>query len=362
MINFFALHRQYAEVGEELEHVTCEVLKSGKFMGGIYTHMLENWLCKRTGAAAAVLCHSGTQALEFIARYKLAEHKNAFNNNLAFIPNFTFPATAHAFVRAGYNLKFLDVDDRGIAPHFVDNEQEGYAVKVGVGLYGANTITHDVEDAAQHWLTIKHLRYNSMAAVSFDPTKNLSASGNGGAILIGERNKHLEQMFRKLIANKDTDYNHYKIRKIYDTPTNSRMSEIDAAHVWVRSQYIDTWQSRRRTIAEYWNEQFRELPVNLLIDLQDVSGRPLDHQIQKYVIATAERDQLKQHLSEWNIETRIHYEQVLSLMPQFEGYLTVKSGVENSKRLAREVLSLPIYPELTDSEVEYIGKAIKAFY
>jgi dTDP-4-amino-4,6-dideoxygalactose transaminase len=96
-----------------------------------------------------------------------------------------------------------------------------------------------------------------------------------------------------------------------------------------------------------------------------VSGNTKPHQIQKYVVRvenTEQRCKLQAHLKEQGVETRIHYEKCLSELPVFEGYLPVNSGVENSKKLADEVLSLPIYPELTDAEIEKIAASIKSFY
>jgi len=194
-------------------------------------------------------------------------------------------------------------------------------------------------------------------AISFDPTKNLSASGNGGAILL---NDHLTAANLRRLQNNNKGP---RFNLDFGMPsTNSRMSEIDCAHILVRTKYIDVWQSRRRSIAEYWNEQFKNLPLRSLIELTTVSGNIKKHQIQKYVVRTDKRDELQDYLKDKGIETRVHYEKALSELPIYEGYVTVTSGVENSIRLASEVLSLPIYPELTDAEVEHISNAVKRFY
>jgi dTDP-4-amino-4,6-dideoxygalactose transaminase len=352
MIPFFALDRQYEQVGKECLDHTDRVLRSGQFIDGEYAQLLEEWLEVRTGASCAVLVHSGTQALELLAHVL---HTNDINKPKVLIPNITFVATANAFIKAGYNLIFGDVDNRGIMLPY-DRQEQGYYMSCGVGLYGAKTNPDvDVIDGAQSWLT-GYMDAEFMA-ISFDPTKNLSATGNGGAILI---NDHITAAnLRKLRDNnKGTRFQ----LDFGIPPTNSKMSEIDCAHVLVRTKYIDNWQSRRRQIAEYWNEQFKNLPLRSLIELTTISGNTRPHQIQKYVVRTEQRDELQRHLKDKGVETRIHYERCLSDLPVYEGYVTVKSGVENSKKLANEVLSLPMYPELTDAEVEHISKSVRSFY
>jgi len=352
MISFFALDRQYEQVGAECLHHTDRVLRSGQFIDGEYTKLLEEWLLIRTGASCAILVHSGTQALELLGQVLRTDdlHKPKI-----LIPNLTFAATANAFIKAGYNLMFGDVDNCGIMLPY-DRQEQGFYMSCGVGLYGANPHPGvDVIDGAQSWLN-GYMNTDFMA-ISFDPTKNLSASGNGGAILL---NDHLTAANLRRLQN-----NNKGPRFNLDfgmASTNSRMSEIDCAHILVRTKYIDVWQSRRRSIAEYWNEQFKNLPLRSLIELTTVSGNTKKHQIQKYVVRTDKRDKLQDYLKDKGIETRVHYEKALSELPVYEGYVTVTSGVENSIRLASEVLSLPIYPELTDAEVEHISKSVKDFY
>ena len=352
MIPFFALDRQYKLVGEECLHHTDLILRSGQFIDGEYAPLLEEWLTVRTGASCAILVHSGTQALELLA---LVLHTDDLHKPKVLIPNITFVATANAFIKAGYNIMLGDVDNQGIMLPY-DRQEQGFYMSCGVGLYGSNPHPGvDVIDGAQSWLN-GYMNTDFMA-ISFDPTKNLSASGNGGAILL---NDYLTAANLRRLQN-----NNKGSRFQLDfgmPPTNSRMSEIDCAHILVRTKYIDKWQSRRRQIAEYWNEQFKDLPLRSLIELTTISGNTKPHQIQKYVVRTDKRDKLQEHLKDKGVETRIHYEKCLSELPVYEGYVTVKSGVENSKKLASEVLSLPIYPELTDAEVEHISKAVRSFY
>lgn len=355
MIPFFALDRQYDQVGEECLHHTDLILRSGKFMDGVYANSLEQWLKIRTGASCVVLVHSGTQALELLA-YAL-KPTNQFEKPRVLIPNLTFVATANAFIKAGYNIILGDVNDIGIMKPY-DSKKENYYLSCGVGLYGAASHSEDVIDGAQSWLN--GYMNNDFMTVSFDPTKNLPATANGGAILLNDT-VTAETIRRMRDNNKGM-----RFQLDFGLPaTNSKMSEIDCAHVLIRSKYIDEWQSRRREIASYWNEQFYDSPLRSLIELTTVSGNTNKHQIQKYVIRAEnneQRDKLQQHLKDQGIETRIHYERCLSQLPVYEGYLSVTTGVENSIKLASEVLSLPIYPEMTDAEVEHISKAVRSFY
>lgn len=348
VIPFFGLKRQYESVKDELLHFTEIVLQSGQLIEGFYTLELEKYLGQRVGSNA-VICHSGTQALEIVATYLRQE----LNNPKVAIPNLTYPATANAFILNGYDISLIDTTQFGIID--VEKIQKNIDVAVLVGLYGRDpkfgfkdklNTKFVVVDGAQHWLCLtKESNLGFATTVSFDPTKNLNSSGNGGAIL-----------------SNDTDfinfvYNYRNNGKpLFKIPgTNSKMSEIDCAHVLVRSKYIDNWQIKRKKIANYWNEQFKNLPIKSLCDLT------VPHAVQKYVVYSDERNALRTYLTNNNIETRIAYDKTLNEMPAYKEYNN-PSVFSTSFMLSRGVLSLPIYPELFDNEIEYIAEKVKEFY
>ena len=361
-IPFTGLQRQYNNLRAEILDSTDQVLQSGQLMNGPWTAKFENWLAVRNGVKNAVTCHSGTQALEIIAEYwRGLELTNKPPRVL--IPSLTFVATANAFLRAGWDIHFVDVDVNGILDTEKIPQGLDYQAVVLVGLYGADVShahsvtawTHSVtawthwvhrnvtviEDAAQNWLGNNGLRTGEGSAISFDPMKNLACYGNGGAVVTD--NSDLADFARAWGNHNKGDY------KAERGGSNSRMSELDCAHMMVKTQYIDQWQARRRRIAAYMCERFENTSIRCLINEQNEHR----HAFHKFVIDVDQRNQLQEKLWDASIDTRIHYAQPLhddSVLRQFTGPTMLSVATALSQR----VLSLPIYPELSDSEVEYV--------
>jgi dTDP-4-amino-4,6-dideoxygalactose transaminase len=127
------------------------------------------------------------------------------------------------------------------------------------------------------------------------------------------------------------------------------MSEIDCDQMMVKTKYLDQWQARRRKIAEYWCERLHSTGIRSLID----EHNSYNHAFHKFVIFTEQRDILQRNLALRKIETKIHYKNPLheiGIYTQYPGPGMLATG----SSMCRGILSLPIYPELTDLEVEYI--------
>ena len=131
--------------------------------------------------------------------------------------------------------------------------------------------------------------------------------------------------------------------------TNSRMSELDCAHLLVKSQHINQWQARRQKIADHWCDRFKDADMRCLIN----NANSHNHAFHKFVIDVNGRDTLRANLALRKIDTRVHYTNPLHELPLYREY-PGPGLLATSSSLARRVLSLPIYPELTDLEVEYI--------
>jgi dTDP-4-amino-4,6-dideoxygalactose transaminase len=321
-------------------------------MNGNFTSEFESWLAKKNHAKYAVCVHSGTSALEAIAEYYV-KNENLPNPPTILIPSLTYAATANAFIRAGWDVHFVDVDHHGIFDIKKIPDVSWQAV-VLVGLYGAS-ISHMgdintwrqwtlnnkivIEDAAQHWLAADCTRIGKAAAISFDPMKNLPAYGNGGAVVTNDGD--VLHWVRSWRDNGKSTHN--------NTGTNSRMSEIDCAHMLVKARHIDTWQSRRAKIAGYWRERLKKTDIRCLIDPDNEH----DHAYHKFVIDVNNRDILQQNLAIRKIETKIHYVQPLHEFGIFRGY-PGPDILSCASALSRRVLTLPLYPELSDLEVEYV--------
>jgi dTDP-4-amino-4,6-dideoxygalactose transaminase len=264
------------------------------------------------------------------------------------LPALTFPATANAWSRAGWEIDLIDTDAYGqINYDKIDRSRSRQAICV-VGLYG-QAIKHDtayyysdnvIEDGAQHWLADNYLRMGKATAISFDPTKNLANYGNGGAIVTDD-----SQL--ALFAKDWTTHGKYNKHQV--AGSNSRMSEVDCAQMMVKTSYIDAWQERRKKISLYWMGRLKGSGIRTLID----SNNFQTHAFHKFVIDVDQRDIVQRNLAVKKIETRVHYEYPLHELPAYEtcsgpDILSVASA------MSRRVLSLPLYPELSDLEVEYI--------
>ena len=182
--------------------------------------------------------------------------------------------------------------------------------------------------------------------LSFDPTKNFNNYGSGGMILTD-------------------DFEHYEICRnlrdngkiIHEAPgTNSKMSEADCAQMLVKLNYFDEWQRRRKEIAEYYIDQLYQY-VDIIMPGPDV-----EHAWHKFVIRTDNRSALMHNLSINGIETKVHYEYALYDLGVGYNYVDYSHNLyTETSAFTRECMSLPIYPELTDAEVESIVDHIKRY-
>ena len=343
-IPFTGLKKQYNNLRTEILDATDEVLRSGQLMAGNYTAEFENWLAKKNHSKYAVTCHSGSQALEIIAEYYRLQ--TSVNPPRVVIPSMTYVATANAFVRAGWEVYIADTDYHGLLDKKKIPQELSVQATVLVGLYGAAINGNRfwatdliIEDGAQHWLADGCNRVGNATAISFDPMKNLNAYGNGGAVVTDDID--LLEFAREWCNNGKP--NHTSIG------TNSRMSEVDCSQMMVKTKYIDAWQARRKNISLYWMGRLKNTGIRSLIDVHNFET----HCYHKFVIDVDNRDILQRNLAIKGIETRVHYKEPLHELPAYAdcagpNILSVASA------LSRRVLSLPIFPELSDLEVEYI--------
>ena len=358
-IAHFGLARQYRNLKEELLDITDKVMQTGVYMNGPYTATFESWLAMKTKVNFAVTVHSGTQALEIIAKWSRMDHDDMMNDELAKdrydpiirVPNITYVATLNAFLNAGYEVELVDTDKNGLMCLSEQTLDDFTKHTCSVGLYGANPhrftipdLANDIVDGAQHWLVADNV--GEGMAISFDPTKNLPSTGNGGAIVTNNRSLY------------DFAYSYRSNGKSeHSMPgTNSRMSELDCAQLLVRTKYIDKWQWRRKEIRHYYLDEFKNM------DIRCLSRDFIVHADQKFVIYTDQKEKLFKHLTNAGIDVRTHYEKALSELPIARNIKVKPDMLSTSMMLTKGLISLPIYPELSDGEVEYIVKEVKKFF
>jgi len=371
------LHRQYKEIKEEILAAVERVCASQQFVLGPEVEALEAEIAAYTGAAEAVGCASGTDAL-WLALAAAGVGPGDFVITTAF----SFFASASAIVRAGAKPVLLDVDPEtlNLDPSQVAGKlQRGGSYKVRailpVHLYGqcadmnALRLIADefklpvVEDAAQaigaKWKGKPAGSLGVAAAFSFYPTKNLSAYGDAG--LVTTLDPEFAEHMRRL-------RNHGSPRRYYhdEFGWNARMDGIQAAVLRVKLKHIDRWNQKRREHAFAYDRLFEE--AGLVSSKQDGPIRPLarsphaHHVFHQYVVRAERRDDLRKFLAERKIGTEVYYPVPLHLQECFV-YLGYREGdLPESERAAREVLALPMFPELTEAEQKWVVESIAAFY
>jgi len=266
----------------------------------------------------------------------------------------------------GFTPVFCDVDYKGI----IDLDSYEYKLDNSVGavmyanLFG-NCIDYDrfrmqteffndrlvvIEDAAQSfgafYKNIPSGKMGDISVLSFDPTKNLNNYGSGGMILTDDY-----EIYQTCLSLRDNG------KAIHDNAgTNSKMSEADCAQMLVKLNHFDSWQRRRSEIANYYIDQLYQY-CDVLIPNPDVT-----HAWSKFVIRTSNRNSLMHHLSLAGIETKIHYATALYDLGVGFNYIDYSRDLyTETAAFTQECISLPIYPELTDSEVEIITESIKQY-
>ena len=358
-IPFFGVERQYKELREEIMDAVDEVYLTGQVLDGPNTATFERAVADRCGRAFAVAVNSCTQGLIFAQQVCLpAESK-------VLIPTLSFAATLNSVLYSGHTPVYCDTDQNSL----LDLETMDMALKgAGVNcimyanLFG-HTVDYDrlriqteffsdnifvIEDAAQSFgATYKGKPSGSLGDVSvlsFDPTKNLNNYGSGGMILTDSY--AIYEDLRDL-------HNNGKMMGHQGFGTNSRMGEADCAAMLVKLEYFDDWQIRRRAIATYYTEM-----LDGYVDIIG-PGPHVESAWSKFVIRLSERHGLKDHLLKEGIETKFHYDKPLFELPVGFDYIDyARELFRESSAFSRECLSLPIYPELLDHEVEHVADAI----
>lgn len=336
MIAFNNLGRQYQTIKNELLDIQDKVLSSGQVLDGNYTEQFERAIASRTNRRYALTVGSCTQALQFAV---LASN----TDSPITLPILSYIATYNAVRFFNHRSFFLDTDKDGL----IDLTDANGDVLLYVNLYGnvldpasTKNFSFVIEDAAQSFGasfgSMPSGSFGKISCLSFDPTKNLPNYGSGGMLLTDDYDIYLKT--QNLKANG-------KASGFTVAGTNSRMSEVDCAAMLVKLNHFDLWQKRRADIANHYTTELQHL-VNA--PRFNASVIPSWH---KYVITTDKRDLLKNHLANHAIETKIHYERLMEV-----GHFPIATELCNT------ALSLPIYPELTDAEVETVVDKIKQFW
>lgn len=364
-ISFLDLTRQNPELATETSAALARVYSSGRYILGPEVETFEEeWaaFCELKASAAVA---SGTDALSLALVASGAVRKGAGDEVI--VPTLTAPYTALAVLNAGGVPVFADIDSATytLAPDSIESALTSRTrAIIPVHLYGQmadmpaicevadkrNLIV--IEDAAQAHGARHSGRsagaFGLAAAYSFYPTKNLGGFGDGGAVVSNDpdlidRIKILRQGGHEqaLAGNLEG--------------RNSRLDEIQAALLRVKLKHLADWNQRRENLARIYNETLAPA-TGLRRPFVRAQGKHVFH---LYVIAHDDREALQAHLSARGIETIIHYSHLLHRQKLFQQSQPLSLPV--AEGLLNQLVSLPLYPQLTESEVRTVAQAVVEF-
>jgi dTDP-4-amino-4,6-dideoxygalactose transaminase len=375
------LQRQYQKIRDEVLAAIERVCSSQRYILGAEVEAFEQELGEYCGAKEAVGCASGTDAL-WLALLAVGVQPG----DQVLTTPFSFFASASAVARVGARPIFVDIDPLtfNLDPHRVEQflqsaRRDRLRGLLPVHLYGQcadmdrfRSLAESyhlalIEDAAQaigaRWGGSRAGSMGACAAFSFYPTKNLSAYGDAG--LITTSDAEMAPHLRRL-------RNHGSPRRyLHDEfGGNSRLDAIQAAILRVKLKYIEEWNNARRFRSERYNDLFAEAGL-LARDSQPENSAPIrlpytappaHHVFHQYVVRAYRRNELREFLAARQIGTEVYYPIPLHLQPCFV-YLGYREGdFPEAERAAKEVLALPMFPELTEPEQEWVVKSIADFY
>jgi dTDP-4-amino-4,6-dideoxygalactose transaminase len=369
IVPFSDLRKQYKQIKNEIDSAISQVITSTDFIRGKFVEEFEGNFASETGTDHCIGVGNGTDAL-FIALKVLGIGPG---DEVITTAN-TFIATAEAITMVGARPVFADCDSNTftIDPERITEKitRKTKAI-IPVHLYGLpagmNAIMniarkhnlHVIEDCSQAHLAEINMtgtgwkKVGSVGVIgtfSFYPGKNLGAYGDAGAIVTDNKDLALKmRMFS----------NHGRLSK-YDHDfegINSRMDGIQGAILNVKLKYLPAWISARRKIAQRYNQAFVNLPT---YSCPEEPGERR-HTYHLYVIKTAKRNELLKFLSRSGISAGIHYPKALPNLKAYSYLGYQRKDFPVAGQLEEEIISLPIFPELTEDQLEYVIEKLLEF-
>jgi len=361
MIRFVDFKRHIKPFKEELEKTFNDFLEKGWYVLGEELRKFESEFASYCECKYGIGVASGTDAL-FLALSSLGIDKG---DEVITVPNTAIPTVA-AIVQSGATPCFTDIseDTYTMDPSLLEKAitPKTKAI-IPVHLYG-QTADMDVilsiakkhsipviEDCAQaHGALFKNKKagcFGLMGCFSFYPTKNLGCFGDGGMIVTNDKN-----LYDKLISIRN-----YGQKDRYTAEVsgfNSRLDEIQASFLRVKLKYLEKWNQRRNEISRKYNAL-----LNIEGCKVPTVGKNRKHVYHLYVIQCNNRDKVQEYCKNQNVQTLIHYPVPIHLQPAYSSLGYKKGDFPITENVCKRILSLPIYPELTDSEVNQVTTVLK---
>lgn len=362
IIPFLDLRRQYPAIADEVHAGWDKVIEQTAFAGGPFVAEFEKDFAVYCQTAAASGLNSGTSALH-LAMLALGIGPG----DEVILPANTFIATAWGVSYCGATPVFVDCDaywniDSAAVEEAITSRTKAIA---GVHLYGQPCRISElkdiaerhgiffIEDAAQaHGALYQGKRvggFGEIAAFSFYPGKNLGAYGEGGGVTSNRP---------ELIQHINRLRNHGSEKRYYhdELGFNMRMDGLQAVVLRAKLKYLDTWNTRRREIADRYIQGIQSNRVSLPQVLSGVE--PVWH---LFVVTADDRHALAEHLEKRSVQTAMHYPVPCHLQKAYESLGYAQGQFPRSEFLAKHCLSLPMYAELTDTEVDRVIEAVNSF-
>ncbi len=367
-------HAGYRKCRNEIDQAIKKVLESGRYILGREVETFENEFSEYLAAPHVIGVGSGTAALMLALKAG-----NVGPGDLVLTVSLTAVATVAAIEQTGATPIFVDINPLTFTmdPESLEQTIRFLESKAGqanasrlkaivpVHLYGCpvdmpavmkiarrhNLLV--IEDCAQsHGATIENIKtgcWGDLAAFSFYPTKNLGAIGDGGAVVTGDA-----RMAKRLKQLREYGWDDRRVSII--PGINSRLDELQAAILRVKLRYLDTGNQQRGQIAA----KYRHALISETITLPpDIAG--CGHVYHQFVVRSRDRDRLKHYLHQHGIQTLIHYPLAAHQHPAYIRHPPT-SELAQTESVTREILSLPIYPELSNEAVGSVCKAIVGFF
>lgn len=356
------LARQYSLISEETENAVLKILNSGYYVGGAAVIDFEQDFAKYNQVEHCIACNSGTDAL-----YLALRALNIGAGDEVITSTFTFIATAEAVSMTGAKPVFIDIDcntfnldptqiEKAITPRtkaIIPVHLFGQPVNMSQVMEIAEAHRlYVIEDCAQatgaEWNSQKVGSIGHIGCFSFFPTKNLGACGDGGAMTTND----------SAIANKVRMLREHgsSVRYRHDVMgINSRLDALQAAILQVKLRYLDQWNQQRGEVAKRYQELCSPLP-NLKLPQALAGGQ---HVWNQYTIMISNRDQVREKLQEKGVIAMVYYPLPLHLQPVYQDLGYTVGQLPHSEQASHEVLSLPMFPDLTIEEQQQVVYCLK---
>jgi dTDP-4-amino-4,6-dideoxygalactose transaminase len=355
---------QYASIETEVSAKVLEVLSSGRYIGGPLVEEFEQQFAAYNGVSNCVACNSGTDAL-----YLALRALEIGPGDEVITTPFTFIATSEVISAVGAKPIFVDIDAKtfnldlqqltkaitpkvkAIIPVHLFGQPLNMTALMGIAMVHNLAI---IEDCAQStgasWEGQVVGSIGNIGCFSFYPTKNLGGCGDGGALTTNS-----PELAEKIRVIKEHGQ---RVRYYYEEiGVNSRLDSIQAAILQIKLRYLDIWNSQRQAIARRYHQSLSQISgIIIPSELSDGLGVWNQYTIR---VLNGKREFLRHELQQKGVNTMVYYPHPLHLQPVYQNLGYQQGQLPVAEQVCNEVLSLPMFPELTEEQQDVVISAVK---